>query len=93
MKKYFRKIVVDDKEYEWQYRKICNLSYVSLFEVYYDYNKKKESEIRKKKFIKDFELITISAITPIQVRELILKGTLLSNQTVRKLKLKCIEIS
>jgi len=93
MKKYFRKIVVDDKEYEWQYRKICNLSYVSLFEVYYDYNKKKESEIRKKKFIKDFELNTISAITPIQVRELILKGTLLSNQTVRKLKLKCIEIS
>ena len=93
MKKYFRKIVVDEKEYEWQYRKICNLSYVSIFEVYYEYNKRKNVEIRKKKFIKEFELNTISSITPIQVRELILHGTLLSNQTIRKLKLKCIENS
>jgi len=90
MKKYFRKIVVDNKEYEWQYRKICNLSYVSLFEVYYEYNKRKDEETRKRKFIKEFEFNNVT-ITPIQVRELILNDNLLSNQTIRKIKLKCIE--
>jgi len=94
MKKCFRKIVVNNKEYDWQYRKNYNISYVSIFDVYYElhyeYNILKYVEIRKKKFIKEFELNNIT-ITTIQVRELILHGTLLSNQTIRKMKLKCIE--
>lgn len=50
-KKYFRKIIVSDKEYDWLYRDCYYNAYVYLYDVYYQYHKEKdileEKKIRK----------------------------------------------
>jgi hypothetical protein len=88
-KKYFRKIVIDNKEYDWLY---CNDYYggiVFLYDIEYDYHILKNEYIRKRRFLIKYDVDNI-IITPVQVRELIINKTLLSKQKIRKIKIKKI---
>ena len=87
MRKYFRKIVVDNKEYDWLYSNSCDYySNVKIFEIWY-HDMKKVSK-RKRIFFKEFDIDIFDPITPIQVEELIRCGSLLTKQGIRRRKLK-----
>lgn len=88
-KKHYRKIVVNDKEYDW----LCTSGYewfsVYLFDVYYEHHKIKNIDIRRRKLIKDFKVPDYRMqITPKIIRYLIEYGKFLSKQEERKYKLK-----
>ena len=91
-KKYYRKIVVDNKEYDWLYQASYEWNgNIRIFEVYYDYHKIKNIDIRRRRFFKDFEIKDFSAIiTPMQVEEIIRYDHLLNEQSIRRRKLNKI---
>jgi len=88
-KKYYRKIVIDNKEYDWLYQYDGEWhDNIKIFEVYYDYHKIKNIEIRRRRFLKDFEIKDYGAIiTPMQVEEIIICNHLLNEQSIRRRKL------
>jgi hypothetical protein len=92
-KKYYRKIVIDNKEYDWLYQcGGCDWNgNIMIFEIYYDYHKIKNIDIRRRRFLKDFEIKDYSAIiTPMQVEEIIRCNHLLNAQSIRRRKLNKI---
>lgn len=101
MKKKFRKIVVDDIEYDWffNYDKYGYHSVIFIYEVYYEYNVVKNIDVRRRKELSEFVIDEIydfdnedyCNIRPCKVRQLIKYGRFLDEkQHIRKLKLKKI---
>lgn len=90
MKKYFRKIVINNKEYDWLYNyyNYCDYSWIKIFDIYYVY--KKDVKFRKRKFFKEYKVDINVKITPVQIEELIRYGKLLSASGIRRKKLKII---
>lgn len=88
----YRKIIVNDKEYDWLY--VANYEWdscIKLFEVsYVKHNTRKwKKDIRKRKLIKEFNIPDyIMQITPKVIRYLIEYGKFFSKQEERKYKLK-----
>ena len=91
-KKYYRKIVIDNKEYDWLYQYDSEWhSNIRIFEIYYDYHKIKNIDIRRRRFFRDFEIKDYDAIiTPMQVEEIIRCNHLLNEQSIRRRKLNKI---
>lgn len=88
-KKYFRKIVIDNKEYDWLY---CGDYYgatVVLYDIEYDYHIRKNEYIRKRRFLRKFDVDGV-IITPVQVKELIINKKLLTKQKIIKIKIEKI---
>lgn len=88
----FRKIVVNNKEYDWLF--IADYEWhscVKIFEVYYvKHNTRKwKKDIRKRTLIKEFVIPDYNMrVTPKTIRYLIEYGKFLSKQEERKYKLK-----
>ena len=87
----FRKIIVNNKEYDWLY---CDDSWysasINIFEIsYIKHNTRKwKKDIRKRNMLFEYRLSDSNMqITPKKIRELIVYGHFLSKQEERKYKL------
>lgn len=88
-KKHYRKIVVNNKEYDWLCSSGEEWFSVYLFDVYYDYHKTKNLDIRRRRLLNVIEVNDYTMqITPRKVRELIEFGKLLNKKEIRREKLK-----
>lgn len=59
MNKYFRKIIVDDVEYDWLYRDEYYDSFLTIYKIYYEKNKFLEEfncMTRKRQFLVQFPI-------------------------------------
>ena len=91
MKNKFRKIVLNNKEYDWRYvSQFYYNSNIQIYEIYYQYNNRKNVNIRKRSFLKEFEVNSAVRITPMQVEELMRCGQLLTPKSIRRRKLEKI---
>lgn len=94
----YRKIIVNDKEYDWLY--CANYEWyssVKIFEIsYISHNTRKwKKDVRRRKFLKEIDIHFTSTddylnnmqITPKKVRELIEYGHFLSKKEIRKYKI------
>jgi len=56
MNKYYRKIIVDNNEYDWIYIITHYWSNLKIFNIYYEYNEKFKKDIRKRKLLVDYNI-------------------------------------
>lgn len=71
-RKQFRKIIVDNKEYDWLYIPRFYVSYINIYNIIYEKNKKKDLIIRKRRFLYYFDVEDVNFhITPKKVYFLI----------------------
>jgi len=87
MNKYYRKIIIDKKEYDWCYKRRYAENVIMLYDVYYKKNKLFNTDVRKRKFIKSIQVDRNVTVTPKVIKYLIHYGYVLSKQEVRNLKL------
>lgn len=104
MNKYFRKIVVDNIEYDWLYKKTYYDSYIYIYKIYYEINKY-DTLTRKRRFVtkydiqpfceKDINAHDINITPSIASRFIKYKvgsgGYLITKKYLRQLKLKKIK--
>ena len=101
--KYYRKIIVDNKEYDWIYIRTHYWSNLKLFDIYYEFNERFKKSIRKRRILKEYNIrdfceegVNFSDLimTPKLVKRFIEykpgTGFLITKKYLRKKKLKIL---